>query len=145
MYYGCYITDLRMSTFVLDARAFRDSVTRLERKGEAVMAQDDLKEVIADWMDRRFDALGDLYAWTGTMLTMTLPFDLIRFQQHMLSNAFLRWTEDTTACQEIANKMLERSSFGFRSLAERTAAATRAAGKPLRDTSTPSYGSASAD
>jgi hypothetical protein len=110
-------------------------------------AYDGMSQIFSNWMDRRVEAMEDIRALTQFTLAAALPFDLLRFGQHVMANAWLRMTEDTSACQDLTEKLLERlwGVDEFRSLAARTAAATRAAGKPLRDTATPDYSASSAD
>ena len=100
------------------------------------MAQIEANSMLSAWTQRRFDALEDARTLAGLVLTGANAFDILRAQQHWASSAFLRMVDDTSTAQTLVEKMVEKSlpwGNGVTSVASRTAAATRAAGKPLRE------------
>lgn len=126
--------------------------------GPVLKAQTDLLEsakvILSDWLCRRQEAVEDTQNLVASLRTSRDPLDALKIQQEWFSRAFLRIAADTAAYQAAAQQIADRAKtwfpqpraiaeaeatgaeMGTESVASQTAAATRAAARPLREANT---------
>jgi hypothetical protein len=87
--------------------------------------------ILADWFDRRRDTIEDVANMTRIALSTPYPSDILNAQLRFASLAFGRLAADVSAAHELTQEML--GLWPTSTQASRSAAATRAAGQPLRE------------
>jgi hypothetical protein len=118
--------------------------------GPLLNAQADLlagaEATVTDWLHRRHEAIVDAQQLIARMQSGVDPATAFKAQQEWISRSFRRLVADADACQSVTHQLLERAPswfprggwtwFGTGSangeVAASQAAATRAAGRPLR-------------
>jgi hypothetical protein len=106
-------------------------------------AQEDLllsaETTVGEWLRRQHDAVVDTQHMIANLRATADPFEALKAQQEWMSRALLRLAMDTAAYQSVAQQLRDRAWTWFPKVADvgagaasRDAAATRAAGKPLR-------------
>lgn len=89
--------------------------------------------VLADWFDRRCDAVEDAMAVTNMAIRGSSPADIAGAQLRFLSLSFARMAADASAWQELVAMGIGMGMRASDGTASRVAAQTRAAGQPLRE------------
>jgi hypothetical protein len=95
-----------------------------------------LDSMMSAWLERRLDEMEDARNLTGLIIARPDPYNILRAQFHWTACTFLRLIDDVSVYQALSERLVHRAlalNGNFETLASRTAAATRAAGKPLRE------------
>jgi hypothetical protein len=118
--------------------------------GPLLNAQADLlagaEATVTDWLHRRHEAIVDAQQLIGRVQTGVNPAAAFKAQQEWMTRSFRRLVADADACHSITQQLMERAPSWFPSggwmwlgngststeTSASQAAATRAAGKPLR-------------
>lgn len=118
--------------------------------GPLLNAQADLlagaEATVADWLHRRHEAIVDTQQLIARMQTGVDPAATLKAQQEWMSRSFRRLVADAGACHSATQQLIERApswfprggwtwfanGAGSEEAAASQAAATRAAGRPLR-------------